>query len=239
MTFTPSPLDSKRFGLSVGRGPIESFDEVSALNTCEFDLVISRVSSQRWSLISAMQALGATVHDVLVYWQGPVRTSFRAPGSNLKVRESRPEDLDAVAQVARSAFESFGGHYHTDDRLNSENASEGYVQWCLSAHDNPCFKLLIASRKDQVAGFLSVRAPVEGRGEIVLNGVSPEHQRQGVYTHLVSHALRWLEARGASQVFSSTQIQNIGPQKVWARYGLEPTGSELTFHYWNPRTNKP
>ena len=113
-------------------------------------------------------------------------------------------------------------------------ATEGYVEWCLSAMQRDDMELWVGRVGSDLAGFVTTHRSKDAI-EIVLNGVAPEFQRRGIYGALVAHVMRGATRQNIPRVFSSTQLHNLGPQKVWARRGLEPTKCEVTFHYWSLR----
>ena len=72
----------------------------------------------------------------------------------------------------------------------------------------------------------------EEEGEGRLFAVSPEVQGQGISRSHMVQAMEWFLSRGARRMIISTQITNIGVQKVWVRLGLEPAYAYHTFHKW-------
>jgi GNAT superfamily N-acetyltransferase len=69
-------------------------------------------------------------------------------------------------------------------------------------------------------------------GEGVLNAVAPAAQGRGLYRALLLEALRWCEGRGATRMVISTQLTNLGVQRVWCLLGFVPSHAFYTFHCW-------
>lgn len=229
---TRAALDSKRFGVEVFRSHVEDADDATAAIACDADLVITRVRTHDVGLVQRLEGAGFFLTDTLVYFRGET-ASFAAPGSvdGLQIREVHAKERAQLEDVSRGAFADFFGHYHTDPRIDAAVATEGYVEWSCSALDWTDGFVLGAFDDEVLAGFATVKIDDEA-GEIVLNGVAPNYQRRGIYGALVQTIGHRLRARGTNRIFSSTQIQNLGPQKTWARAGLLPAESWYTFHRW-------
>lgn len=235
--FSKSALDSQRFGIAIFRGRVEQESDLREVTRLgeqgEADMVIVRVDAARTPWAQALGAGGALLCDTLVYWSCAAER-FAVPDQateGIAIRLADASDAVALEALIRSSFTDFGGHYHSDLRLPSAAATEGYVEWGLNLLERGA--TFVAEQNGKLIGFLSATLTLEDRvGEIVLNGVAPEGRQQGVYRSLVAAAGLELLRRGARTVASSTQVGNIAPQRVWARCGLLPVRAEHTFHHW-------
>ncbi len=227
---TRSDLDSRRFGVEVFRSVIEDDGDLDAAIACDAELVVARVATASIGAVQRLEAAGFFLTDTLVYFRGATN-HFDAPATleGLQIRDV--VERDQLERVTRGAFTDFFGHYHTDPRLDSEAATEGYVEWSCSALAWTDGFVIGAFDDATLAGFATVKI-ADGAGEIVLNGVAPAYQRRGIYAALVASIGHRLKAAGVGAIFSSTQIQNLGPQKTWARAGLLPGESFHTLHRW-------
>lgn len=226
-----SEIESRRFGVEVYRANVETeADATAAVEFEQADLIVARVDTKAVALVQALERGGYFLCDTLVYFRGET-ARFDAPGAVEGLRIADVTDAAALEPVARAAFSDFFGHYHTDARLDGAVATEGYVEWCVSALAWTNGYVLGAFDGDTLAGFATVRVE-DDAAEIVLNGVSPSYQRRGIYSALVQTIGHRAKERGVSRIFSSTQIQNLGPQKTWSRHGLLPAESKYTFHRW-------
>jgi ribosomal protein S18 acetylase RimI-like enzyme len=107
----------------------------------------------------------------------------------------------------------------------------GYVDWCLSLIEKSGHVMWVATENGKVAGFIAVRLDPSA-AEIVLNAVSPNFQRRGIYDSLVKAAGQSLFQDGISNVQVSTQLSNLAPQKVWIKNAMCIDSAVYTFHKW-------
>jgi len=146
----------------------------------------------------------------------------------------QPGEEEGVRQVAVKAFLGYFGHYHAYSRLDRAACDKIYTSWavrsCLSRE--VADDVLVANRGDNIVGFISLKLNNNEEGEGRLFAVSPEVQGQGISRSLMVQAMEWFLSRGARRMIISTQITNIGVQKVWVRLGLEPAYAYHTFHKW-------
>jgi len=97
-------------------------------------------------------------------------------------------------------------------------------------------EVLVAEWEDRVVGFVTLRRNGPEEGEIVVGGVVPAAQGQGVYRSFIIRGMEWSRVQGAKRTLVSTQITNTAVQKVWSRLGFEPAYACYTFHRWFDRT---
>ena len=228
---TRAEIESRRFGGEVYRANVLTESEAkAAVDFGEADLIVARVDTKAIALVQTLERGGYFLCDTLVYFRGTT-AGFDAPGAVDGLRIADVTDAAGLEPVARAAFSDFFGHYHTDARLDGTLATEGYVEWCTSALRWDDGYVLGAFDGETLAGFATVRIE-DDSAEIVLNGVAPSHQRRGIYSALVQTIGHRAKENGVERIFSSTQIQNLGPQKTWARHGLLPAESKYTLHRW-------
>jgi hypothetical protein len=228
-----SELDSRRFGKRIHRVLVEEPAQVEpAIAACRAEgaeLVIARCPVATAATAQALERAGFALCDTLVYYAGPT-ARFVAPPSlpGVRIGAFSPSDLAPLEAVARAAFTDYAGHYHADPRLDRAAATEGYVEWFTSATRDPTMHVLVATLGHEPVGFLTLR-----RGaEIVLNGVAPAAQGRGIYDGLVKAAGFFACEQDDTELLVSTHLQNLAPQRVWVRNGLEPRRGFYTFHGW-------
>ena len=228
-----SQLDSRRFGCRIFRARVQDLTTAErAVSFKDADMMIARVPAHDLEVAQQLEAGGFFLTDVLVVYRGSTATFLEAPKlESVLIRDFEGTDRGRLERVAETAFTDFGGHYHRDPKLDKTLATAGYVEWCLSATARQDGFVLVAVVQDELVGFLT--AAIEGsEGDIVLNGVSPTYQRRGIYRALFQTAGRRFCEGGLSTIKLSTQLTNIGPQKICVRHGLELSESFLTFHKW-------
>jgi ribosomal protein S18 acetylase RimI-like enzyme len=80
-------------------------------------------------------------------------------------------------------------------------------------------------------GFMCCSFNTErGEAEIVLNGVSPEHARKGIYSDLLKLAKHHFAGMGLERIRVSTQIGNYAVQRAWVREGFRLVEAFDTWH---------
>ena len=238
---TSSALDSRRFGVQVYRARVDDLETAARAlafrGEAPVELMIARAPVERLEVVQALEAGGFFLCDTLVYWAGSTAPFGAAPElerhEGPRIREAGLEDRAALEEVARASFTGFQGHYHADLRLDPAAATEGYVEWCLSALADPSSFVLVAQGEERLAGFVTVKRTSAALGEVMLNGVAPAFQRRGIYAKLFAAAGLRLRQEGRAEVSSSTQLSNWAPQRVWARHGLEPVEAFYTLHRWS------
>src|SRR6266567_643986 len=141
--------------------------------------------------------------------------------SQLRGRQERPrQDRNRGA----GAFKGYHGHYHADSRLDPKKCDEGYVSWAMRSCTSKevATEVLVAERDRKILGFLTLRLNSPKEVEGVLFGVAPEAQGIGVGRSLMVDGLRWCKDQQAKEMVISTQVTNVGVQKVWCRVGFDP-----------------
>jgi putative acetyltransferase len=135
------------------------------------------------------------------------------------VREERPDDYAAVAEIHRLAFGSHHGEVvaRLVEDLRKSLASEGGLSLVAADDDGKLLghALFTRSRLDAPKRLVDVQvlSPV---------GVLPASQRQGVGTALIEHGLALLTEQGVPLVFLE------GSPAYYPRFGFVP-GASLGF----------
>jgi GNAT superfamily N-acetyltransferase len=234
-----SAIDEERFGIRTARAPevtqqlLPSVIEFCRNNAVK--LLIARCPVSELPTAQAMERQGFELMDTLVYYtRDLVKPHIPSDIGKATIRRVRPGEEEKVKAIAAECFRGYSGHYHADQRLDRTQCDEVYVSWafrsCVSrdAADN----VLIAELHGSVVAFCALRVNSPGEGEVVLNGVTPSAQGQGVYRSLMIHGMQWCLSEGLSRMLISTQITNLAVQRVWTRLGFELSHAYYTFHKW-------
>lgn len=239
MSIVINQLETERFGVICAR---EEFlnSNLEDINKAAYKKAVSMVSMRvdvaDIDRIHALEKDGYHLMDTLVYYGGSLENlqGLTTLLDGMVVRRASVSDKDAVSGVAQKVFRNYFGHYHADPRFDNDAADQAYVQWAENSISNVSDNtpVLIAEIKRQVVGFLTMRLNTPEEGEIVLNGVHPDHQCRGIYSSLFERSKYTLAEIGAKRAIISTQINNYAVQKVWARSGLVHEKSYYTFHKW-------
>lgn len=234
-----SKLDEDRFGIRTVRVAHLALPHLeTVLDFCrqqQVRFLIARVLSDDWSTVHAVEAAGFTLTDTLVVFSRDLTRSISPiEVADVSIRSSVESDAPGVQAVSAAAFKGYGGHYHTDPRLDPVKCDEIYADWAYRAcvSRQVADEVFVAIRRGEIVGFLALRSNRPQEGEVVLNAIHPGHQRHGIYGALMSRGLNWCKERGHSQTVISTQLTNVPVQKVWVRLGFEPAYSYYTYHKW-------
>ena len=236
-------LETQRFGLRCARvsTPIAPLDAVNAAARAEKIAFLSaRISTDDIAQIQALEEDGFRLMDTLVYYNTPLDTL--PDRSHDGLRRSHPEDAAAIADVARQSFAGYFGHYHADPRLDNKDADQVYVDWAEKSIRNsdahtPATVMVLNGK---IVSFLTMRIKEKAKektlgkalGELLLVGVAPDAQGQGVYGRVIDHGLATLKDMGCSEVITSTQVNNIAVQRAWGKRGFRMLQSFYTLHKW-------
>ena len=232
-----SEIDSERFGFPIARDPLFTASTLEAtVRACRdggTKMLIARCDVADVAAAQAMEAVGGRIMDTLVYYVRDLDEGVPEVAGG-RTRLLQPGDENGVRGVAVEAFKNYIGHYHADPRLEKAKCDEAYASWAeRSCSDQTvASSVLVAECQGEIAGFLTLQRRGRDEQEIILNAVHPAHQRIGLYRQLVLHAMSLARDGGAARLSVSTQLANVGVQRVWGRAGFAPRQSFYTFHLW-------
>jgi len=242
----PSPLESRRFGLSVGRVVVgvdtrdaarAAADLTGLLKGAAEEVLIVRWPSELVGLGAAAAASGRTIipADVLTYWEVKLGEDRGAPVDmpGLEIVRAPLEDPatpGVVADIVTSSFRDYGSHYAANPLFDRERALAGYVEWAQSCLTDPGKDVLLLKRHQEMVGVATLEAGAGGDLEILLCGLAADAQGQGLYRQLLDGVVEFGRERGHERVIISTQAQNVRAQRVWTRAGLRPFAAVTTVH---------
>lgn len=251
VSVSDSPLEGRRFGVTVGRVILghdtpaaeAAVGLADALSHASQDVLVVRWPSEQVSLAATVAASGRIVlpADVLTYWEVPAEELARVSlpdGGSLHVdrgSEHASDGSDLLVSVVESSFAAYGNHYSANPAFDPDLALAGYVEWATVTFernpDNACF-LIDGTTPIGVATLSEDRE--RGDLEVELAGLVPGSQGRGLYRHLLraigDEALR----RGLTRVIISTQAHNVRVQRAWAGMGLRPFAAVTTAHAVRP-----
>lgn len=125
--------------------------------------------------------------------------------SIIQVRDTKPEDLKAISEIAQNSFKDpyplrLLRHIHETD-------PEGF---------------LVAEIKGEIVGYLIGLVRWGGMGHILAIAVEESHRREGVGSALMLNALNRLNESGANRVKLEVRVSNESAQKFYGKIGFEP-----------------
>lgn len=248
VSLTHSKAESLRFGFEVERAVVgieapEGEDAVRELSrvlqSSRADLVIVRWPSALVTLGTALAAGSRVVIpcDTLVYWECD-------PGGLVELEHTNDVTVNllgptgsaspAVAEVVRSSFVGYRNHYASNPMIDPASALEGYVDWATTSL-GASGDALVLWRDGRPLAVATISAGSRGADlEILLAGVVPSAQGQGLYREILRAVGLEAVRREARRVIISTQAQNARVQRAWARAGFVPFAAIATAHAVTP-----
>ncbi len=233
-----SELESTRFNLDTYRFEADTVSEplLSAINESNADLVILRVPASELKNVHLLRALGVhpLVADTLVYYRYDCSQAVPSPASNhrVEIRTATANDTQSVESLCTEIFRDYENHYASNPLLGCDVVSQAYSEWAtdyVAQDEDSGRQCWVATVKNRIVALATTRLE-QDTYEIVLNGVSKSLEGQGIYRTLVAHVQAHARSLGCTTVFSSTQIGNLAPQRVWAHQGFFLTKAVNTVH---------
>jgi GNAT superfamily N-acetyltransferase len=233
-----SPLDEARFGVRTARAMDITADQLPEIlgfcNHQDVQFLIARCSTREIATLQMLESAGFLIMDTLVYFYFDLLRKTLPERRQVSIRTIRPQDTEAIADVARQAFRGYESHYHADLRLDRSACDDLYVDWAVRSctQKDIADEVLVAEANNEVFGFLALKSIENNEADCRLYAVSRSAQQNGVGQALLIEALHWCKSNGLNTLMISTQITNIASQKSCIRVGFEPYCSFHTFHKW-------
>lgn len=239
MSIEINALETARFGITCARfentaDPLPNLRDVTQSAVAQGICMIStRVDVADLARVHAFEAEGYQLMDTLVYYARSLSALPVAPDP-FDYDVAKTSDAEEIAEVSRAAFSGYIGHYHADPRLENAKADAAYADWARRGvlAQNPHLPVLVRRQNGQIIGFLMARMNTASDGEILLAGMAPQAQGQGLYAPMFLQGLHAVKVAGGTRAIISTQVNNYAVQKVWTKFGLSPFKSCYTFHKW-------
>lgn len=235
-----SEIDEQRFGIrtvrveEVTRDDLDEIDQFCRDN--DATLLIARVNVKHLDAVQRMEDDGYRLMDTLTYMKFRYNvTEIPERDPSHQIRPAVEADRDEILAIAAEAFKGYKGHYHMDPRLDDDICDEIYASWAVNSLMDKTFAddVFVVDGEEGLKGFFTVRITAPGKhGELVLSGVAPYAQKQGVYPTMLTHGLEWGRDQGFRFVVASTQLTNVPVLKIFGRLGMEMHRSYYTFHKW-------
>lgn len=238
MSLRWSELESTRFNLDTYRLDADTISErlLRVINESNADLVILRVPAGELKNVHLLRSLGAhpLVADTLVYYTYDCSDAAPSPASNrgVEIRTATADDAQSVGSLCTEVFRGYENHYASNPLLGGDVVSRAYSQWAtdyVTQDEDDGRRCWVTTVEGRIVAFATTRVE-QDTCEIVLNGVSRPLAGQGIYRALVAHIQAHARSLGCTTVFSSTQIGNLAPQRVWAHQGFFLSKAVNTIH---------
>jgi len=147
-------------------------------------------------------------------------------------REARLTDSQELIDLVFRAFATYENHYHANPAFSHADILAGYGEWAAAhLYGVEQYRAWVATGPDGLTGFMCCSLNAEkSEAEIVLNGVSPEHARKGIYSDLLRIAKKHFASMGLERIRVSTQVGNYTVQRAWVREGFCMVEAFDTWH---------
>jgi len=238
----PDPLS-----LSRGRQLLQAL--VKKADEEKIAFLSARVPARDFTAAQALEACGFYLADLSVEWMVDIKKlpAKRALPAQMTVRTWRPEDKEALADLAAEAFcdlFAYADRFALDPRLRGQ-CGILYRRWMAnSLSGDQADQVFVLEAENAPMGFITLKLPSTGRGPrahcgwVVLNAIHPHLRGQGLYRHLLVRGLSWLNKHGAQAVRVRTKISQQNVINAFAGLGGRQVSADLTLHLWLDQTRE-
>lgn len=136
--------------------------------------------------------------------------------SNIWVRVTDPDDLDAMAEIYAQSFDDL------EPRLSIEQYLRPPGTWAIIA-------FVRSKAANFPAGFTLTRNSAD-EAEVFSIGVSPTFRNQGVGSALLAFMHKLARVRGAHSVFLEVEINNHAALALYNKAGYEVIGKRPDYY---------
>ena len=184
----------------------------------KFDYLSCRLWAGEIDAVQRLQRNGFYLTDLGITWE---RETLQSDVVSIGVREAGPTDAGSVSEMASDLF--IDARFYHDPFFSRAEANNLYQTWTENLLRGSADKVFFVANK----GFIACK--VSGSvGEIVLVGVAPAYQGQGVGTTLVQAAIGWMRSAGAGLVTVRTQAGNTNANRFYGKQGFRMKTADVT-----------
>ena len=158
-----------------------------------------------------LRAIGFTQLTQVITLAKSDRSLPAANGGAASVRLASPDDLDHIPAIDREAFTP--AWWTGRDTVHRRAAAASYVA--------------VAETEGDIVGYIE-SAALKPAVHINRIAVHPAVQGRGIGTLLLGDTLRASWHVGVQRVTLNTQMENVQSQRLYRRFGFEPTGEHVT-----------
>jgi ribosomal protein S18 acetylase RimI-like enzyme len=152
---------------------------------------------------------------------------MRAPA----LRPATPADAAALAALGQQTFTATFGHLYRPEDLAAFLAESYSVAWHERLLADPSRLTWVADHSGELVGFGIAgpcKLPVPDRepraGEIQRLYLRAEWHGRGIGSRLLERLLLELQRRGHAPLYVGVWSENLGAQRLYARYGFTQVG---------------
>ena len=187
----------------------------------------ARVDSNDLAVVHALEEADFELVDAILTFE--ISLDDAAPAAPPGTRLFRPDDMEEILAIARSAFRY--DRFHADPSLPDGVADRLHEMWtrncCLGIAANT---VLVAEEKGRLASFVTCRVDrCAARGTIVLVASAEWARGRGAGRRASLAALHWFAEQGMKSVEVGTQLRNVPAARLYESLGFKLARTSLTF----------
>ena len=239
------PWDSDFFGLRIGRVDGHTMDDAVALAVDtwaadhEVECVYFLADMTEVDTVHAAERHSYHFMDVRHTLRHDLRElpSVAAPPADVTLRLATGDDVDGLAQIARTAYP--GTRFYADSRFDRQRVDDLYERWLrVSLLEGYADLTVVATQHDAPVGYVTVRfhaadeQGVSPHGEIGLVGVAGTMRGRGVGQLVTGEALRQIREHGYDRVLVPTQGRQAALLRFYERLGFVSDDVAFWYHKW-------
>ncbi len=201
-----------------------NFEEIkSIINSLDFDLIETRVSTKLFKNIEILEDLGFRTVDSRITFLTKIdindsKFSFET-NNQYQIRKYKSSDLPIIKLLAHQNLTNnpqFISRYKNLNYFNKQDAQQYYDQWIEFSVKDHNSSIVVSTHKDQVVGFFIIQ--VQGNHlnyplvKGILTAVEKDHQNKKLHLAMQTELFKEIES---STFFldNTTQISNIATIK--------------------------
>jgi dTDP-4-amino-4,6-dideoxy-D-galactose acyltransferase len=196
----------------------------------------ARVDAADLSTIRALERERFELLDGLLTFSIKLREAVSRPvNTDLEIRLYRPQDLEEVLAIARSAYTC--DRFHVDRALAPGVADRLYDAWVRSSCSGQAADaVMVATRQGKLLSYVTCKIGRDSdagagapTGTIGLVATAEEARGSGVGSATLDGAFGWFRQQGVEVVEVGTQMQNVGACRLYEQAGFRMARMNLTF----------
>ncbi|HVA10524.1 MAG TPA: GNAT family N-acetyltransferase [Acidimicrobiales bacterium] len=179
-------------------------------------------------MIHLAESSGFRLMDVRLEFRQQLLAS--SGSSSPLVRSATPEDISALAGIARCAHGQ--SRFFADPQFPEKRCRDFYARWiCESVRGFADITLLLEEVPGRVAGYVTGHVE-DDTGRIGLIAVSRDAQGKGFATQLLNSMIGRFAGMDLRAVDVATQGSNRAARALYERSGFRLEDIRLVFHRW-------
>lgn len=232
--------DSDFFGHRIGRvngGKLNERMLQSIFSWCQkeqIDCLYFLADADHAETVSLAEDAGFSLRDVRLTFElnNPAEAcSPLSPVEGLEVRQSRPGDLEALRDTARTSY--IHTRFYYDPCFSEEQCAQLYDLWLArSLQDDFASAVIVAELEGQPVGYVTCKLEEGKEGTIGLVGVKESARGLQIGQHLLYAAAAWFADNERQSIRVVTQGRNIAAQRLYQKCGFVTHSMQLWYHKW-------